>query len=306
MVELKGINAPGYGMENYIDAHIEWMEYEQFAQSTRDSRARLLHHAHTHLPRGLDAYPAEIARYLTNPRWSDWTRHTYDAHLRGFYAWWYYEGGITYDPMVEVRVQPRGQFLPKPLTAMELTLALRRSAEPWFTCILLGVGAGLRASEMADLRREDITDEYLHVRNGKGGKARLVDTCGAIWLHLRDRPSGPILCRPRPPWLPVTGQWLSARQVAHWRKIGLPQIHLHRLRHTFATVIFDADIDSLVVRDLLGHASVATTQGYALVSGRNRRRAIGAVDALLGDLIGSGAPAGSGPAGAARGHSMTP
>lgn len=282
-------------MSDDIDAHLDWMRDERYhkpyAAASVEARARILRHADRHLPRGLcDVWDHEIRDYLDRPGWTDWTRHTYDGHLRGFYAWAYREGRLTLDPMQELSVAQGGQFLPKPLTGHELRLALQRSVGSlWFTCIVLGVGAGLRASEMAGLRREDITDEYLIVRRGKGGKARIVPTCVAVWRHVQVLPAGPILHRPANE-IPVTGRWLSSRQSAHFRSIGLPQVHLHRLRHSFASIMYDADHDALVIRDLMGHVSVETTQGYALVSGRKRRRAIGAVDTLLSGLV-DGAPA---------------
>jgi len=277
-----------------INAHLEWMEDEhpdrrprRYSQRSIHDRAGCLDRADRALPRGLcDVYPTEIRDYLSNPEWSEWTRHTYDGHLRGFYAWGTAAGWLTCDPMVGLAAQPSGQFLPRPLTAQELRLALQLSEDPWYTCIILGVGAGLRASEMAALVREDITDEYVLVRRGKGGRGRVVPTCNSVWSHLRDRPGGPVLRRSR--GRPVTGSWLSACQHRHWSGIGLPQIHLHRLRHTFCSIMYDAGHDPLVLRDLMGHASVVTTQGYALVSGRKRLQALAAVDELLASL---GAPA---------------
>jgi integrase len=168
---------------------------------------------------------------------------------------------------------------PEPVTPAELATALRATGEPWLTTIMLGVGAGLRASEMAAIRREDITEEYVHVRCGKGGKERFVDTCGALWAFVQDRPAG-FLVR-RPDGRPVTGAWLSSKQSLHWRSIGLPGWHLHRLRHTFCTTMWQAGNDPLVVRDLMGHASVATTQGYAQAARGAYRQAVATIDALL-------------------------
>src|SRR5262245_54443406 len=274
-----------------VAAHLSWMQDEQFSPVSIASRTRALARTDAALPNGLgDVYPHEIKTYLSQDGWAPWTRHTYDSHLRGFYAWGVQEGWFDHDPMLELARWPTGQFTPIPLTPGELSQALDRSPEPWYTCIILGVGAGLRASEMAELRREDVTDRYVHVRCGKGGRARLVDTCQALWTHLCSLPAGPVLRRLTSP-RPVTVKWLVSAQRLHWRSIGLPQIHLHRFRHTFCTTMIEDEHDSLVVRDLMGHASVATTQGYALVSGRRRRSAVASVDRLLTALRPS-APAG--------------
>jgi len=53
------------------------------------------------------------------------------------------------------------------------------------------------------------------------------------------------------------------------------------LRHTFCSAMLAAGHDALILRDLMGHASVVTTQGYAHVTSTQRRRAVASIDALL-------------------------
>jgi len=64
-------------------------------------------------------------------------------------------------------------------------------------------------------------------------------------------------------------------------EIGLAHLHLHMLRHTFCSAMLAAGHDALILRDLMGHASVVTTQGYAHVTSTQRRRAVASIDALL-------------------------
>src|SRR5574342_509261 len=151
---------------------------------------------------------------------------------------------------------------------------------------MLGIGAGLRAGELAEIERDYITPELTHIwRGAKGGKERYVETCPTLWTWVCSRPPGLLVLRPD--GRPVTGRWLSARQQAHWRRIGLPDWHLHRLRHTFCSVMWDevgpGGVDPLAIRDLMGHESLATTQGYARVRAAARRRAVAAVEALLAE-----------------------
>lgn len=267
-------------MSDLIDAHLAWMAGQRYAPNTIRDRQRVLTHAQAHLPRGLDdVYPQEIADYLDGDEWATWTRYTYRSHLAGFYHHMDVEGFLTGDPMPLVPKVPRGTCRPKPVSLTELRLALQRSEEPFRTAILLAVGAGLRASEIAACKREDVSADFVHVRRGKGGKERFVETCAALWEHVCNRPPGLLIRRKY--GRPVTGAWLSSRQREHWASIGLPQLHWHRFRHTFCTTMLRAGHDALVLRDLMGHASVLTTQGYAEPLAEQRRNAVSAVDALI-------------------------
>jgi len=274
-------------MHKLLDAHCEWMVSERYSARTIRDRRKVLHHAHNHLPRGLDdVWAHEIQSYLYRPGLSVWTIHTYYSHLAGFYRWAERYEWLSYDPTAELPIPPSGAFLPKPLAPDEIRAILDHSTEPWLTASILALGAGLRASEIADLDRADVSESYVHVRAGKGNKPRLIETTDTVWRHVRGRPPGPLVVRPYGRGS-VTGAWLSSRQRAHWLSLGMPHVHLHRLRHTFCTAMLDAGHDSMILRDLMGHASVLTTQGYALVSSARRRAAVSAVDAFV-----SGARAG--------------
>jgi len=82
-----------------------------------------------------------------------------------------------------------------------------------------------------------------------------------------------------PLWWTLTGQPLTknAAQVAvkrHLTRAGLWRASAHKLRHTFGTRLAEAGVDLLVIKDLLGHATVATTQIYAHVAQQHLREAI--------------------------------
>lgn len=269
-------------MSELIEAHLDYLEDEHKSAVTIKCRRRTLKAAHRDLPNGLDnVYTDDIKAYLANPDWSRWTIKTYYTHLVGFYRWAAEVGEMTADPTMGLKAPPPGKTRPKPITNRdEIWHALDMSPEPWHSCIMLGLGAGLRSSELAAIRREDITPEYVHVRSGKGDKERYVDTCHSLWEWVQDRPGGLLVRNSR--GQEVTGEWLSARQRRHWISIGLPAWHLHRLRHTFCTTMWRADHhDPLVIRDLMGHESVETTTLYAEADRAAYRQAVAAVDVLL-------------------------
>ena len=262
-----------------IEAHLEWLESQPLAPITRYERERLLRWAAARLPKGLgDVHTHQLHALIFQRHFSPWTVSVYDGHLRAFYAWAHQHGEMSANPMLGIRRPPQPACHPKPVTAEEIRIALERSGEPWLTCIVLALGAGLRTSELATIEREDIDADYVHVRRGKGGKERWVDTASAVWEHVQPKPAGLLVHRDG---RALTGHVLSAGQWRHWRRIGLPGWHLHRLRHTFATAMWQAGSDPGAIRDLMGHRYLKTTEGYAQVAHSARREAVAAVDSLL-------------------------
>ncbi len=132
-------------------------------------------------------------------------------------------------------------------------------------------GSGLRVSELvgANVEDVDLQARLIHVR-GKGGKERIVPMGGfcveAVTAYLTGRPGdgswhGPLFPGRGP------GGRLSPRTVqrivARWAsRAGVGGVHPHVLRHTFATHLLDRGAELRAVQELLGHASLATTQLY--------------------------------------------
>jgi len=234
------------------------------------------------LPYGLDdAKWEELADVLGSPTWSRWTRSTYWAHLNGYYRFAVRIGELAFNPLDHMQRPPAGDDTPDPATEEEIRLALARSPEhPWRTCVMLGHLAGLRAGEMTRLRREDVTEERLHVRVGKGGRGRHVDTHPELWTYLRPRPDGPLVHKRN--GKVFQPEELTSRQHMHWRRIGLPGLHLHRLRHYFATTLLRQGNDLRTVQELLGHRSIISTQGYTKVVSEQRRKAIRSLPMIKG------------------------
>ena len=139
--------------------------------------------------------------------------------------------------------------------------------------IELALGTGLRVSEMASLKVEDLFlkkgQNSLHVRNGKGGKDRLVQFSVALktlildYLNYRKSSSPYLFASERGNQITASGiQQLFKKWV---KKAGLPkQYSIHSLRHTYATRLYKASGYNLrLVQKQLGHSSVSTTQVYA-------------------------------------------
>jgi site-specific recombinase XerD len=132
--------------------------------------------------------------------------------------------------------------------------------------------AGLRSAEAValDLGDVDFEQELVHVRQGKGAKDRVVPL-GEEAAHLVARylhEGRPQLARGA-----ESALFLSARgrrlDTSTLRRL-VP--HPHRLRHAFATHLLEGGADLRTIQELLGHASLSTTQMYSHVDGRRLRR----------------------------------
>jgi len=133
---------------------------------------------------------------------------------------------------------------------------------------------GLRVSELTSLRIEDIEFEegVLMVRNGKGGKDRLIpvdhQTMDMIEYFVEDATTGFLFLSER-------NDKLSTRQVErlvadYGKKAGISQpIHPHMLRHSFAVHCLKSGMNLRTVQKMLGHSSLTTTQVYLDITGED-------------------------------------
>ena len=131
---------------------------------------------------------------------------------------------------------------------------------------------GLRSAEAValDLGDVDFEREAVHVRGGKGGKDRVVPLGEEAALRLTRylREGRPTLARGA-----LDAVFLSARG----RRLDTSTVrrllhHPHRLRHAFATHLLEGGADLRTIQELLGHASLSTTQVYSHVDARRLRR----------------------------------
>ncbi|MEO3748642.1 site-specific tyrosine recombinase XerD [Plantactinospora sp. B5E13] len=167
---------------------------------------------------------------------------------------------------------------PAGATGPEATLPLRDRALLEF---LYGTGARISEAVGAAIDDLDLTDGVVMLR-GKGGRSRLVPVGGyaaeALRAYLvRARPAlaaaghgtPVIFLNARGGPLSRQSAWTILRRAA--RRAGLPvdgpgAVSPHTLRHSYATHLLDGGADVRVVQELLGHASVTTTQVYTLVT----------------------------------------
>ena len=203
--------------------------------------------------------------------------------VRGLHRFAVRDGLTEDDPAREITPPVPPRRLPKALTVPQIEalldgvpgdgpLPLRDKALLEF---LYGTGARISEAVGAAVDDLDLDDGTVLLR-GKGGKARLVPVGGyakaAIEGYLvRGRPA----LVPRTPTVFVNGRggplsrqsaWTILRRAAAHAGLDPDKISPHTLRHSYATHLLDGGADVRVVQELLGHASVTTTQVYTLVT----------------------------------------
>lgn len=201
--------------------------------------------------------------------------------LKSFFRFLEREGILTTEALNIIRTPKLGKSLPKALTVDEARNTIATTGEmeerPWVAArdmavLSLCYGAGLRISEALALTRADLESNVLRV-TGKGGKLRMVPLIDAVRrsidLYLELCPFN--LGTEEPLFRGIKGGVLSPRliqlRVAQLRgALGLPPSATpHALRHSFATHLLGAGGDLRSIQELLGHASLSTTQIYTAV-----------------------------------------
>jgi integrase/recombinase XerD len=208
--------------------------------------------------------------------------------LRGLYRFLFREGRVDADPTAKMGSPKQPRSIPKaiPLEEVErlLTIPPATPLGQRDRAILETLyGAGLRISELTDLDVDDVDLDggTILVRSGKGSKARRIpvgrEAVRAIGSYLSGvRPelikrasartaAGALFVNARGGRLSRQGCWKILKRYAAQSGVG-DRVSPHTLRHSFATHMLDAGADIRVVQELLGHASLATTQVYTLVS----------------------------------------
>jgi integrase/recombinase XerD len=209
--------------------------------------------------------------------------------VRSFHRFLLREGKAERDPAAAV-VRPRlPRSLPRPMPVEEVLrlLAAPSEGDPAGlrdrAVLETLYGGGLRVSELAGLDVDDVDLEEGSVRVfGKGSKERDVPlgryATDAIAAYLRRARPGLATARSRSAlFLNLRGGRLTRQGVAGIlakavKGAGIERrVTPHTLRHSFATHLLEGGADVRVVQELLGHASVATTQVYTLVTREHLR-----------------------------------
>ncbi len=255
---------------NLIGVYAEHLEYLGLAGSTREIYVEELRRMDRDLPAGLArAHHDELKAWIYTDRHAPATRKRLRAIACGFFDWATdpAEPRLDFNParlLPPVRLPARR---PKPIPAEVVEDILTRAPRPYRDWYLIAVSCGARCIEIAELDRSDITEQAT-LLHGKGSKDRWVPTTGRLWALTRDLPPG------------LVAGGLTRQQISHQgayvlqRRLGYPDLHMHRLRHAYGTAAHDECRDLRAVQELLGHASPSTTAGYVAASPAVMRQAV--------------------------------
>ena len=295
-------------MQNLVEDFLQFIRHEQGqALHTQKTYAALLGRfvdwaegqglkswREVQLKHLLDYLQAEKQRPLENPprsrdHLSTESLYLQIAALRSFFRFAEAEKMVPVNLAENLSLPRRWDRLPKALSPaqIEKLLSPEIPATPENLCdqaiVELAYASGLRLSELRGIRLEQLHLEagYLNVI-GKGNKERVVPvgrkaveaiehylSAGRPRLVKKNSPAQLFLTRRGGPFAQVT-LWLRIKKRA--RRAGITELVTpHMLRHSFATHLLEHGADLRVIQELLGHASIMTTEVYTHVSGNRLR-----------------------------------
>ena len=271
-----------------------WLRAKGMAEKTRRAYGTDLHQlarwAGDRDPRAIDARELRrFAGYLSESGLSKAAVARKLAAVRSFYRHLLERGEVGASPADLVARPKRDSYLPRVLKPAEVAamldsipastpLELRDRA-----MLELAYGAGLRAEEIVNLDVTDVDPDGEELRvTGKGSKTRVIPAGELAWQAVerwleRGRPA--LESQPDPAlFISRTGKRLSTsdvrRRLALWTRRAALQggISPHTLRHSFATHLLEGGADLRAIQELLGHATISTTQTYTRIeSGRLKK-----------------------------------
>lgn len=253
-----------------LSEYLAWLDTGGIPEGTRALRSYHLRRFAAETGAGpWDATPDLVADHLRNPAWSKNTRRSVRSTLRSFYKWALLKHHADTDPTAELPTIPSTIGKPRPAPEKVVEIGLSTTDQRTRLMVSLAAWCGLRCCEIAVIHSSDVTRRFdgweLRV-HGKGDKLRVVPVPDLLGRRI-ERADGYLFPGDK-------NGHLSAHYVSKLVSRALPDgWTAHTLRHRFASAAYLADRDIRAVQELLGHASVATTQIYTAVPMDGIRRA---------------------------------
>lgn len=225
--------------------------------------------------------PDKISAYIDHLMKKGLSSLTINCNLyriKAFYNYLHYEKELSISVPVKTNCRLR---TPKPLPRflrdedVEKFLEVVRGTRDYAMCLVM-LRCGLRVEEVTNLTRSaiDLKQGRIMVYNGKGMKDRVAlisrDARHALARYLQQRSSSRVervflVEKGIYKGKPISVRGIQKRIEYYAKKSGV-KVSCHRLRHTMATQMLNADAKMVTIQDLLGHARIATTERYSKVS----------------------------------------
>ena len=211
--------------------------------------------------------------------------------IRNLYDWLCLEGLVTENPCDRVDMPKIGRYLPSVLSVDEVEAIINSvSTADWLgirdrAILEVLYGCGLRVSEAVGLKISGLYPDEGFIRVlGKGNKERLIPFCGMAleavqaYLEVRPKPEDPndddvLFLNNRGKSLSRVSMFKMVKKqalIADIRK----EISPHTFRHSFATHLVENGADLRVVQEMLGHASITTTEIYTHIESQTWQKAV--------------------------------
>lgn len=197
-------------------------------------------------------------------------------------------GLLEKNPMKNLDIPKTKKSLPKYLTLEEaqklLSVIDGKNKIRDYAIITLFLNCGMRLSELVSIDYTDIKPDGTIVITGKGNKERTVylnQACiNAITDYMKIRPHDGV--KDKALFLSSRNQRISNRSVQHMVEINLTKaglggrgLSVHKLRHTAATLMYQhGNVDVLLLKEILGHENLSTTEIYTHISNEATKKAI--------------------------------
>jgi integrase len=273
--ELMGRGPVAVSRLSLTEAHEQWrtnyVPTRRREKDQRDTKTRWQLHVepvlgHKLLVRLTSEDIRKCARTLGESNLSPQSQHHVLADVRCFLNWCVEAGLLDRSPFPR-RVMPRVEERPPDrLSDDEVSAVLGIEGSQHFPCVFM-LGTGLRWGEACRAQRAHIEGDLLIVSRTKSGKVRRVPlvnpVAGTSLLPEVSRRVGRLV--------PFAENSSGSFNRAVANKCGVPTFHVHRLRHTFACRYLECGGSLIALQQILGHASIETTQRYARLSDEHVR-----------------------------------
>lgn len=209
----------------------------------------------------LTAQTENITKWMNSHEWAPYTRASARNSLKSLYSFI-----IEYDyrvdnPMLKTRSVKIPPSVPRSATEDDLLYALQKSSSRDRLAVLLAAYGGLRRAEIAGLHSSQVFDDHIIIK-GKGGRVRMVPLHPILKEELdNNNVKDGYYFNDH-----YTNEPISPEGMGKRISRLLPQgVSAHKLRHRFATRIYQNTHDIRSLQTVLGHSSIATTERYVSV-----------------------------------------
>lgn len=207
---------------------------------------------------------------------SPWTKRSAKNTLSTFYQWAVATGQISDNPAANLPSIRAPEGIPRPCPEEVIQRGLERATRHIdVLMILLGELQAMRAGEIAHAHTSDIQGDYLRVL-GKGNKVRVIPLHPLVKEVLEYIPRGYLFPSDKNPTGHMLPRSIGAR--VRWLLDGNGW-NAHSLRHRFGVEALEENPDLMALRDIMGHASVSTTQIYTKASAQRLKKMVEGVKA---------------------------